>query len=67
MSDIKEKRCFNPSCKKLLIDDEKIPLCPRCRRSGMTLIKKNGGRVLQIAPFIVTVVKSQLDRKNSKF
>ena len=32
MSDEKQRRCL--TCKKLLLEDEKMPICLRCRLQG---------------------------------
>lgn len=36
----KERRCINPACKRLLVDEK--TLCSRCKRMGWKKIKKGG-------------------------
>ena len=40
MAKAKERRCINPACKRLLVDEK--TLCSRCRRMGWKKIKKGG-------------------------
>lgn len=37
----KERRCLNPKCRKLLIDEPDL-LCSRCKRQGWRITKKAG-------------------------
>lgn len=60
----KERRCINPACKRLLVDEKTI--CSRCKRMGWKKIKKGGeiGTAIVIALGGIAAVANNLSNSD---
>ena len=63
MSDEKERRCL--TCKKLLLEDEKMPICLRCRLRGRNYAGK-GGQIIGGLVIAAFGGKAAIDSTKSK-
>ncbi len=63
----KQRRCINPKCRKLLIDEPDL-LCSRCKRQGWRVTKKVGkglGAVALVVGAAAAGIKGGANNKNN--
>ena len=64
---IKQRRCINPKCRRLLIDEPDL-LCSRCKRQGWRITKKVGkitGYVIMIGAPAAAGIKGAMNSKKT--
>ena len=52
----KERKCINPFCRRILIDEGFPFLCARCRKSGIRFVIKGGKGVLVAGSTVIAIV-----------